>query len=99
MYMHAKTIIFKIGGDVTKDIKQLFDDPKSALSQENTHTIYVKKLEDVIEMLTTNKLRQILQIDEDIGDCPDKKPNPKNMAKIKADISKLLCKQVEVKLA
>ncbi len=99
MYMHTKTIIFKIGGNATKDIKQLFDNPKSALGHGNTHTIYVKKLEDVIEMLTTNKLRQILQIDEDIADCPDEKPNPKKNAKIKADISKLLCKQVEVKLA
>lgn len=71
MYMATKKIVFKINGDMMEDIKRVFKDPSS--EKENVHYVYVKSVEEVTKILTTERLKLLLEISEKIGDCPDVK--------------------------
>lgn len=49
-----KQLIIKIGGDMKKDLKEIFEDPKKGLS--NSHTIYLKNAEELYELLSPKRI-------------------------------------------
>jgi predicted transcriptional regulator len=55
-----KQLVIKIGGDMKGDIKQVFDNPKTA--QKNSHTLYLKNSEDLYEILSPKRLELLRYI-------------------------------------
>ncbi|MBI2598098.1 MAG: hypothetical protein HYW50_02790 [Candidatus Diapherotrites archaeon] len=49
-----KKIIIKIGGDMTEDLREIYNDPKKA--QYGTHTIYLKDTNGLLELLSPKRI-------------------------------------------
>ena len=55
-------LIINIGGDMLKEIKEVFDDPSKL--KPNTHTIFLKTSQDLYEMLSPKRLELLRYIIE-----------------------------------
>ena len=55
-------LIIKIGGDMLKDIKEVFDDPRKM--KPGTHTMHLKTTQDLYEMLSPKRLELLMYIIE-----------------------------------
>lgn len=59
-------LIINIGGDMLKDIKEVFDNPSKG--KPGTHTMYLKTSEDLYEMLSPKRLDLLKYIIEHQGE-------------------------------
>ncbi len=55
-------LIIKIGGDMKKDLKKVFDDPSKA--KTNTHTLYLKNTEEFHKLISPKRLNLLMYIIE-----------------------------------
>ena len=55
-------LIINIGGDMLKEVKEVFEDPSKG--KPNTHTIYLKTSQDLYEMLSPKRLELLRYIIE-----------------------------------
>jgi predicted transcriptional regulator len=55
-------LIINIGGDMLKEIKEVFEDPSKG--KPNTHTIFLKTSQDLYEMLSPKRLELLKYIIE-----------------------------------
>jgi len=53
-------LIIKIGGDMKKDIKEVFEHPEKAAP--NTHTLYLKDAKELYEILSPKRLELLRYI-------------------------------------
>ncbi|MFH1752025.1 MAG: hypothetical protein ABH821_03765 [archaeon] len=49
-----KQLIIKIGGDMLKDMKEVWDDPSKG--KPGTHTVYVKNMDELYEVLSPKRI-------------------------------------------
>jgi predicted transcriptional regulator len=59
-------LIINIGGDMLRDIKEVFDDPRKM--KPGTHTMYLKTSRDLYEMLSPKRLDLLKYIIEHHGE-------------------------------
>ena len=55
-----KQLIIKIGGDMNKDMRDIWGDPSKR--RPNTHTIYVKNSKEAMEVLSPERMHLLKQI-------------------------------------
>ncbi len=53
-------MIIKIGGDIKKDLREIWEDPRKA--EPNTHTLYLKTAADLYEILSPKRLELLMHI-------------------------------------
>jgi predicted transcriptional regulator len=61
MLLMNKRIIFKVGHDMTADIRQIFKNPKK-YARPGTQTIYFKDWEDMLDALSPQKMRLLQEM-------------------------------------
>ncbi|MEK6973310.1 MAG: hypothetical protein AABW72_04705 [archaeon] len=53
-------LIIKIGGNMEKDMKEVFEDPSKA--KPGTHTVYLKSVEELPHILSPKKLELLIKL-------------------------------------
>lgn len=55
-------LIIKIGGNMTADIKEVFENPRKAAKDVGTHTIYLRDSEQLYRILSPKRLELLRHI-------------------------------------
>ena len=64
MIATMKKIIIRVGGDMVKDAKNIWDNPRAA--NWGTYTIYVKNFDEVSKLLTPKRLHLLYEMVRDV---------------------------------
>ncbi|MEK6970206.1 MAG: hypothetical protein AABW68_00740 [archaeon] len=94
--MVIKKIIFKVGGSVEEDLREIQEGTRRP--EGDTLTIHVLRAEDIPPMMAPEKIRQQLYEFDMLEDCPGDDAPP-IIGKAPAHYPKVHCKQVAIELA